>query len=76
MFPNSEDLKEIGVWGGEPTLRLDRIYYTLEKLIPAYPNLKRINFSTNFTTNNWFEQIGGLIDVLHKFAPRVFNLDI
>ena len=76
MFSNSEDLKEIGVWGGEPTLRLDRIYYTLEKLIPAYPNLKRINFSTNFTTNNWFEQIGGLIDVLHKFAPRVFNLDI
>ena len=76
MFTNRNELEEVGFWGGEPTLRLDRAFYTLKKLIEYYPNLHTFNFSTNFTTSNWFEQIGGLCDLLNEFAPRKFHLTI
>ena len=33
MFPNPKNLIEVQIWGGEPTLRLDRSFYTIRKLI-------------------------------------------
>lgn len=76
MFPDKNSLEEVGFWGGEPTIRLDRAFYTLNKLIDYYPNLSTINFSTNFTTKNWFEQIGNLCKLLSNFENRKFRLEI
>ena len=76
MFPDKNSLEEVGFWGGEPTLHLSRAFYTIEKLIEYYPNLHTFNFSTNFTTNNWFEQINGLCQLLNKFKNRKFYLTI
>lgn len=76
MFPNPEQLGEVEFWGGEPTLRLDRAYHTVDKLISYYPNLKRFMMSTNFTGTNWFDQFYGLMSILAKYPDRKFNFSL
>lgn len=49
VFPNPEQLREVEFWGGEPTLRLDRAYNVVDKLIQHYPNLIDFMMSTNLT---------------------------
>lgn len=73
MFPNQNQLEGVEFWGGEPTLRLDRAYYTVEKLINYYPNLCNFFMSTNFTGDNWFDQFGGFIKLLQKYKNRKFS---
>ena len=76
IFPDPFALKEVQIWGGEPTLRLDRAYYTIDKLIDFYPNLSTFMFSTNFTTSNWFQQVEGLLKVLENYSYRKFFVNI
>ena len=73
MFPDKNQLKEIQIWGGEPSLKYDRAYYTIEKILDYYPKLTNFMTSTNFTTNNWFDQFYGLLNILNKFKDRTFN---
>lgn len=75
MFPDPNQLREVQIWGGEPTLRLDRCYYTIERLIDHYPKFNRMMMSTNFTGKNWFDQFYGLMDVLGK-ANRKFTFSL
>lgn len=72
MFPNPEQLEWVEFWGGEPSLRLDRAYHTVEKLIRHYPNLTHFFMSTNFTGENWNEQFWGFLKLLQKFPKRHF----
>ena len=76
MFPDKEDLIEMQIWGGEPTIRLDRCFYTMRKVIEYFPNFKNIMFSTNFTTPNWYEQVGGLVSLLGEHPEREFQISI
>lgn len=76
MFPNTNQLKGIEFWGGEPTLRLDRAYQTVEKLIRYYPNLSNFFMSTNFTGENWGDQFWGFIKMLQKYPERKFCFNL
>lgn len=75
MFPEPEFLTRLEIWGGEPTLRLDRAFYTISQMVNYFPNFHEIMFSTNFTTDNWFEQFDGLLETL-KQIKRNFSLQI
>lgn len=74
MFPNPQQVTSMEFWGGEPTIRLDRAFYTIEKMIGYYPNLSDFTFSTNFTGAHWFTQFFGFCDVMRKFPYRKFRL--
>ena len=76
MFPDPLQLKEIQLWGGEPTLRLDRAFPTIKKIIDYYPNFSTVMFSSNFTTENWFEQLKGLFNVFEQYPNRKFSVNI
>lgn len=75
IFPK-EQLREVQIWGGEPSIGLDRTYYTIEKLISYYPNLNRFMTSTNFTLPEWSNQFFGLLNVLGKFPKRKFHFSL
>ena len=76
VFPDRNQLKEIQMWGGEPTIRMDRAFHTIDAIIDYYPKVEKIMFSTNFTTKNWFEQLYSLLELLGKHRDRIFYLDI
>ncbi len=76
MFPDPQQLTSMEFWGGEPTIRLDRAFYTMEKMIAYYPRLSDFTFSTNFTGEHWFPQFFGFCDVLKKFPYRNFVLNL
>jgi hypothetical protein len=76
LFPDRNQLREVQIWGGEPTLRLDRCFYTIEKLIEYYPSLHSFMFSTNFVGDYWFDMIGNFFAILAKYPKRNFNVNI
>lgn len=76
MFPNPNQMERVELWGGEPTIRLDRSFYTIDKLISYYPNLYSFSFSTNFTGSHWFDQFFGFCDIFRKYPYRKFKLDL
>lgn len=76
MFPNPLQLREVQIWGGEPFLRFDRCYYTIEKLINFYPNLRTFMASTNFTYEHWLEQFYGFLNILKKYPKRRFHFQL
>lgn len=76
IFPDPKQLKEIQIWGGEPSLGYHRAYHTIEKLIPCYPELDTLMTSTNFTTPNFFEEFYGLLKIFEKFSPRKFKISL
>ncbi len=73
MFPDPNQLKTLETWGGEPFLRMDRIYNTLERIIPKYPNLAGFFASTNMAFDQWNEQFFGLMKIFGHFPRRIFN---
>lgn len=77
MFPNKETLTSVEFWGGEPMLRFDRAYYTLDKLISWYPNLQFFFMSTNFTADNWNDEFFPFIKMLNEHYPdRQFSFNV
>lgn len=72
IFKDPYQLKEVEFWGGEPTLRLDRAYNVVDKLIQHYPNLSEFMMSTNLTHDQWTSQFYGFLDVLGKYPERSF----
>lgn len=73
MFPRKSQLKRIETWGGEPFLRMDRIYPTLHKVIENYPFFDQMYSSTNFSFPEWPEQFFGLMDQFGKYPDRHFT---
>ena len=61
-FPVKSDLEEIQMWGGEPTLYIERLFPLLHKLINYYPNLFSIYHSTNMVADDWADKIVSLFN--------------
>ena len=76
MFPDINQLKEMQFWGGEPSIRLDRAKYTVSKLIETYPNLSKFMMSTNFTLDEFNDQLFGFLEVLGNYPEREFLFDL
>lgn len=73
MFPSFGQLQSIETWGGEPFLHMDRIYYTLRRIIEYYPFFRNMYSSTNFSFPEWPEQFFGLMELFGKYPDRPFN---
>lgn len=71
-----DKLKGVEIWGGEPSLHLDRTFNTIRKMIEYYPNLSSIRFSSNMTTSCFMEQLENLIKLLNTFTDRHFVVDL
>ena len=75
-FPNQWQLKRIETWGGEPFMRMDRIYPLLHQLINYYPYLDSLFSSTNFSYPEWLDQVLGLLNELGKYPERDFTYEL
>lgn len=72
-FPNKDQLKCIETWGGEPFLRMDRIYPLVHQVINYYPYFKSMFSSTNFSYPTWLNQFYGLMNVFGQYPNRDFE---
>ena len=70
-----DKLKEVQIWGGEPSLHLDRTFNTIKQMIEYYPNLATIMFSSNLTTSCFMNQLTGLVKLLNQF-DREFTIQL
>lgn len=75
-FPNKWQLTRIETWGGEPFLKMDRIYPLLHQLIEHYPYLEELFSSTNFSYPEWIDQFLGLLNQLGKYPERDFKYEL
>ena len=66
-------LQNFETWGGEPFLHMERLHYTLHKLIEYYPYLSSGYSSTNFSYKGWIDKFFGLMDVFGAYPYRDFN---
>lgn len=69
-------LKRIEFWGGEPSLGLHRMYNLLPKFFDYFKNLDAFMMSSNFTTENWFDEFYGFLNILSKYPERKFTFDL
>jgi sulfatase maturation enzyme AslB (radical SAM superfamily) len=66
-------LKKFETWGGEPFLRMDRIYPLIHQLIEEYPYFNSGYSSTNFSYPTWTDQFFGLMDCFGDYPYRDFH---
>ena len=76
MFPKIGQLRHIETWGGEPFLRMDRIYETLHKIINHYPFFDSMFSSTNFSFPEWTDQFFGLMEQFAQYPERDFRYSL
>lgn len=76
VFPNPEQLTEIQLWGGEPTLKLHRVYNTIESLLNYYPNITEFKMSSNMAHEDFIQEFYGLLKILAKFPERQFTFSL
>lgn len=75
-FPRRDQLLSLETWGGEPFLRMDRVYPLVHKLIEYYPYFYRMYSSTNFSFDGWLEQFTGLMDCFAAYPYRQFEYQL
>ena len=73
---NKESVRRFEIWGGEPLITIDRFIPIYRKLIPILPNMNELNFSTNFSSDNAYNNVKKLMDVLGEFPNRNFEIDM
>ena len=71
-FPRRDQLRSIETWGGEPFLKMERIYPLIHKIIDYYPCFNSMYSSTNFSYDIWLEKFLGLMDVFKQYPNRDF----
>lgn len=76
IIPDKNQLHEIQLWGGEPTLHLERAFNTIKNAIKEYPNFNKIMFSTNFIGDYWFNTLETFFNIFKEFPNRYFEIDI
>lgn len=85
LNPNHHDtIKEISLWGGEPFLKIYRFINHLPEFFTNFPNLHRIDVSTNMTLSDHFERIQDLVKAVEEnysllniaSNKKKFNIDI
>lgn len=64
VFPDREQLTEIQIWGGEPTLNLRRVTPVIKKIVNYYPNITNLMFSTNLAHEKCLDEIYYLLESL------------
>ena len=62
----SQNLKGITLWGGEPFLHLERFVDNIDDYFKAFPNVKRLDTSTNFTIPNQAKMIEHLLNEIDR----------
>ena len=72
-FPHRDTLKRIETWGGEPFLKMDRIYPLLHQVINHYPYFEEMMSSTNFSYDAWIDQFFGLMEQFGQHPYRDFT---
>lgn len=79
-YVSEDEIKEIHmleIWGGEPLLKLKRIYSFIKKLVDLAPDFNEIFFSSNFTHQNVIPGIQDLYNFLKEnFPEKNFNISI
>ena len=76
IYTDRNILRSIDIWGGEPFLSLERIYYTYKELLKIYPSLNRMSFSTNLTVDNFIEKLNGLFEIQKEYPDRKFVISL
>ena len=72
-----EDISEVDmleIWGGEPTLHLDRSYNLIRQLSKESEKFKNILFSSNYCSNNFIEAFQGMVNLLGSIKDREFTI--
>lgn len=72
-FPHKDQLRQLETWGGEPFLRMDRIYPLVRQLIEYYPYFNSMYSSTNFSYDTWLDQFMGLMNIFAEYPYREFH---
>ena len=75
-FPDRSQLRTIETWGGEPFLKMDRIYNLLHSVIDYYPYFNNMYSSTNFSYDSWLNQFYGLMNQFGQYPDRDFIYDL
>lgn len=74
VFPDPQQVEEIQIWGGEPTLAFERIADTVVALIKHYTNVHKVMFSTNLAYDNCIDNIFHLVRKVNS-CDRQINFD-
>lgn len=72
-FPRRDQLKSLETWGGEPFLKMHRIYPLVHKLIEYYPYFDNMYSSTNFSYDEWLDEFMGLMQCFADYPYRSFK---
>ena len=75
-FPDRGQLRRIETWGGEPFMKMDRIYPLLRKVIKHYPYFDSMFSSTNYSYPEWTDQVLGLMKVFGEYPERDFCFEL
>lgn len=75
-FPRKDQLKRLETWGGEPFLKMERIYPLVHKLINYYPYFNEMFSSTNFAYDGWIDKFMGLMNCFKAHPKRQFKYDL
>lgn len=76
MFPHPNQLKEIQMWGGEPSYGLPRVAKTIKDAIDYYPQLFKFMMSTNLTTPSFIDDFFGFLQIFQDYPNRHFEFDL
>jgi len=69
-------LTRIETWGGEPFLKMHRIYPLLHQIIDYFPFFKNMYSSTNFSYSFWNDEFFGLMDQFNQYPYRDFIYEL
>lgn len=72
-FPRKDMLRSFETWGGEPFLKMERIYPLIHRLIEEYPYFDSGYSSTNFSYPSWNDKFFGLMDCFGDYPHRDFS---
>ena len=75
-FPLPYMLHEVQTWGGEPFLRMERIYPLVHRLIEEYPYFNAMFSSTNFSFPEWIDKFMGLMQCFADYPEREFKYNL
>lgn len=75
LYGDITDLKGIEIWGGEPTLHMDRVYDTIDVFIQN-TKLNNVFFSTNFCTDEIHTVYDNFVKLFSKYNDRKLTLAI
>lgn len=71
-----DSLTEISLWGGEPFLGIYRFIDHIDEFFDAFPNIWRIDVSTNLSLPDHFQRIQDLVDAVDRVYHGKIRFDL